>query len=104
MPATHCAASADTVSLEFDGIVVAEIVRGEGEADNVFALNGDDAAARAALFVCGEFDGGVDAEGVELAACSVKEGVGIGEFLDGDTTGVERGSGLQWARHGDTEA
>jgi len=46
-------------------------VGGEGEADDVFALDGDDAAAWAALLVGGEFEGGGDGEGVELAAGGV---------------------------------
>lgn len=45
-------------------IVGAEMVGGEGEADAARALNGDDPAAGAALFV----EGGVEAVGVELAA------------------------------------
>jgi len=102
MPATHCAASADTVSLEFDGIVVAEIVRGEGEANDVFALNGDDAAAKAALFVQRQFERGRDVECVELAAGCVEEGFGFGEFFDGDTSRVERRSWLK--RAGDRDA
>ena len=77
---------------------------GEGEADDVFALNGDNAAARVALFVCGEFEGGVDAERVELAAGGVEEGVGVGEFFDGDDARIEGGGGLEWARDREAEA
>ena len=93
MPAAHCAASADTGGLEAEGIVVVEVVGGEGEADDVFALDGDDAAAWAALFVGGEFEGGGEAERVELAAGGVEEGFGFGEFLDRDTARIERRGG-----------
>lgn len=79
-------------------------MRGEGEADDAFAVNLDDAAAEAALLVAGKFEGGVDAENVELTACGVEEGFGFGEFLDRDDARVERGGWLEWARGGDAEA
>src|SRR2546421_2833331 len=74
-------------------------MRGEGEADDVFALDGDDASAGAGLLVRGEFEGGRDGEGVELTAGGVEERVGGGELLDRDATrgkgtgGRERGGG-----------
>lgn len=102
--AAHCAASADAVSLEFDGIVVAEIVCGEGEADDVFALNGDDSSAEASLFVYRQFERGRDAERVELAVSSFEQGFGFGEFFDGDAACVERGCGHERAGAGDAEA
>lgn len=104
MPAAHRAASADAGGLEVEGIVVVEMVGGEGEADDVAALNGDDAAAWAALFVEGEFECGIDVERVELAAGGVEEGFGVGEFLNRHTARVERGRGRERARRGDAEA
>jgi len=104
MPAAHCAASADAVSLEFEGIVVVEIVGGEGETDDVFALNGDDAAAEATLFVEGEFEGRRDVERVELALRSFEERFGVGEFFDGDDARVERAGGEEGSGGGDAEA
>ena len=77
---------------------------GEGEADDVFALNGDDAAAKAALFVQGQFERGGDAECVELAAGGVEEGFGFGEFFDGDASCVERRSWLKRVGGGNAEA
>ena len=79
-------------------------MRGEGEADDVFALDGDDAAACAALLVYGEFECGCDAEGVELAAGGVEEGFGVSEFLDRHTARVERAGGEKRAGGGDAEA
>lgn len=70
----------------------------------MFALNGDDAAAKAALFVKGEFERGRDAERVELAAGGIEEGFGFGEFFDGDASRVERRSWLKRAGGGDAEA
>ena len=90
--------------MEFDGIVVAEIVCSEGEADDGAAVNPYDAAAEAALIVEGEFERGADAEGVELAAGGVEEGFGFGELLDRDDARVERGGGLERARGGYAEA
>jgi len=104
MSAAHCAASADAVSLEFERVVVAEAVGGEGEADDVFALDGDDAATWAALLVGGEFEGGGEAERVELAAGGVEEGFGFGKFLDRDDARVEGRGGRERAGGGNAEA
>ena len=103
MSATHCPTPADADALQAKRVFVAEVVRGEGEADDVFALNVDDAAAKATLFVQRQFERGRDVECVELAAGGVEEGRGFGEFFDGDAAGVERRSRLKRAGGGDTE-
>src|SRR2546423_6091247 len=79
-------------------------MRGEGEADDVFALDGDDASAGAGLLVRGEFEGGRDGEGVELTAGGVEEGFGVGELLDRDATRVKGTGGRERAGGGDAEA
>lgn len=104
MTTAHRSPSADAGALQAEGIVIAEIVCGEGETNHMFALNGGDAAAEASLFVKGEFESGVDAERVELAAGGVEEGFGVGEFFDGDAARVERGGGHERAGVGDAKA
>lgn len=76
-------------------------MRGEGEADDGFVVNLEDAAAWAALLVLWKFEGGVEVEGGELAAGGVEEGFGVGEFLDRDDAGIERGGGEERAGDGD---
>ncbi len=73
-------------------------MRDEGEADDSFIFDPQDAAAGAALFVVGEFERGSDAECVELATGGVEEGFGVGEFLDRDGAGVEGCGGRERAR------
>ncbi len=92
------------MSLEFDGIVVAEIMCGEGEANDCIVSDREDAAAKATLFVERKVERGVDAERVELAAGGVEEGFSVGEFFDGDATRIERGGGCEWACARDAEA
>lgn len=104
MSAAHRSAPPYAMSLEFDGIVITEIVRGEGEADDCFVSDRENAAAKAALFVNREFERSRDAERVELAAGGVEEGFGIDELFDGDAARVKRGGGCERAGAGDAEA
>lgn len=77
---------------------------GEGEADDCFVFNPQDAAARAAFVVMRKFERGGDSESIELAAGGVEEGFGFGEFLDGDGAGVKGHGGRERARGWNTEA
>ncbi len=89
--------------MEVDRIIVAQVVGGEGEADDGSVFDHEDAAARAAFVVVGEFERGGDFERGELAAGGVEEGFGVGKFLDHDDARVERGGGRERARRRDTE-
>src|SRR5437868_6846257 len=104
MPTTHRSPPTDANTLQAQRIFIAKPMRGEGEADDVFALNGNDAAAMAALFVERQFERGGDVECVELAAGSVEERFGFGEFFDGDDARIEGGGGQERAGGGDAEA
>ena len=104
MPTAHRSPPANACALQAERIVVVEVVCSEGEADDCFILDREDAAAKAALFVEGKFERGGDAECVELAAGGVEEGFGFGEFFDVDASRVERRSWLKRAGGGDAEA
>ena len=53
MPTAHRPAPAEADALQADRVFVAEAVGGEGEADDTFVADGDDATAEAPLLVEG---------------------------------------------------
>lgn len=104
MPTAHRSPPANACALQAERIFVVEVVCSEGEADDCFILDRENATAKAALFVKGEFERGREAECVELAACGIEEGCGFDEFFDGDESRVERRSWLKRAGGGDAKA
>lgn len=78
-------------------------MRGEGEADDGVLADAEDAAAGLAVFVGGQFEGGLNAEGGELAAGGGEEGLGVGELFDRDAAGVNGSGGRERAGRGEAE-
>lgn len=100
----HHSSTAEASGLEMERIFVVEVVRGEGEANDVLARDGDDSSPEAALFIEGKFECSCNPKSIELAAGGVEEWFGFGEFLDYDTARVERGRWFKWARGWHAEA
>jgi hypothetical protein len=102
--AAHFAASAEAMCLQREGIIVVQIVQGDGEANDCCALDLDDAATEAFLLVARKFKRrGGDAEFIELTLNSIEERFGFGGISDGDEARVKRSGGRERAGGGDAE-
>ena len=77
---------------------------GKGEADDLFVVDGEDAATGAAFRVNGKFEGGVDVERGEFTAGGFEKWFGFGVVFDRDGTGVNGHGGAQGAGGGEAEA
>lgn len=81
--------------------MVGEIVGDEGEADDFFAFDGDDAAGAAAAFF-GEFEGRLDRSFGQLALGGFEEFRDLHRVAEGDDARIERRGRVQ--RPGDWDA
>jgi len=94
----------DCSGLEKERVFIIQIVHGDGEADDRFAVDGYYSSAVAALFVAWQFGRAFHLERIQLPVYCFEEWYGLGALFDCYDARVERGSGLERARDGKAEA
>lgn len=122
--AAHRVATADADGLQLQRVVIIQVVNGDGEADDGFAVDGYYAAAVAELqfrvlssefqvigtrtdslrYIKREFGCAFNMERIQLPVHCLKKRFGFGEFFDCHDACVERGRGLERARDWEAEA